>query len=132
MSYEITGNLIEKYPTVEVSGKFRKREFVISRTEMAGSFEFNDFIKFQLTQDRCSLLDSVNIQDEVKVNFNLRGRKWEKDGALNYFTNLEAWKVEKVVSGNSSSNTSSQQPSAPMPGEDDLLLPTDDTGDLPF
>ena len=30
------------------------------------------------------------------MNFNIRGRKWEKDGKVNYFSNLEAWRIEKV------------------------------------
>ena len=49
MNFEVTGKLVEKYPTVDVSGKFRKREFIISKTEMANGFDFIDYIKFQLT-----------------------------------------------------------------------------------
>ena len=75
MSFEISGKIIEKYNTVQVNDRFKKREFVIEKTESNGGMEFTDHIKFQLTQDRCNLIDSVEINDEVKVNFNIRGNK---------------------------------------------------------
>ena len=76
MSFELTGKLIEKFDVVQVSDTFRKREFVIEKTENQGGMEFTDHIKFQLTQDRCNLLDNLNLQDEIRVNFNIRGRRW--------------------------------------------------------
>ena len=94
MNFEITGTLIEKYDVSEISSKFKKREFVIEKNENSNGFEFTDYIKFQLTQDKCALLDSFKTGEELKVSFNLRGRKWEKDGKVSYFTNLEAWKIE--------------------------------------
>ena len=96
MSFEISGKLIEKYNTVQVSDRFKKREFVIERTESNGEMEFTDHIKFQLTQDKCNLIDSVNPNEEIKVSFNIRGNKWEKDGKTSYFTNLDAWRIEKL------------------------------------
>lgn len=94
MSFEIKGKLIEKYEAVQVTDRFRKREFVIEYSESAGSSEFVENIKFQLTQDRCDLIDSLQPGDEVKINFNIKGRRWEKDGKVSYFNNLEAWKIE--------------------------------------
>ena len=96
MSFEITGTLIEKYAVSEISSKFKKRDFVIEKKENSNNFEFTDYIKFQLTQDKCSLLDAFKPGTEIKVHFNLRGRKWEKDGNVSYFTNLEAWKIENI------------------------------------
>jgi len=137
MSFEITGTLIEKYDTQEVTSKFKKREFVLEKKETSNGFEFIDYIKFQLTQDKCSIIEPFNIGDTIKVNFNLRGRKWEKNGNINYFTNLEAWKLEKLSSADSSpdpSESDQQIPGndAPMPGLDDLTSSNEETDDLPF
>jgi hypothetical protein len=135
MSYEITGKLIEKYNEVTISDKFKKREFILEKKENSNGFEFIDFIKFQLTQDKCAILDPYAIGDELKVNFNLRGRKWEKDGKVSYFTNLEAWKIEKIDQHDTSSPASQQSPydEPPMPGEDDFSSSEkEDLGDLPF
>ena len=124
MSFEINGKLYEKNDTVSVSDKFRKREFVIQKTEATNAGEFTELIKFQLTQDRCDQLDRYNINEEIKISFNIRGRKWEKDGKVSYFSNLEAWRIEKVENGNASS--------APIPGVDFPDFETSSDSDLPF
>ena len=99
MSFEINGRMAEKYETQKVSDRFQKREFVIEiKSTGSTGYEFVDFIKFQSTQDKCALLDQFTVDDMVKVSFNLRGRKWEKDDQISYFTNLEAWRIEKIQS----------------------------------
>ncbi|MCK5028651.1 MAG: DUF3127 domain-containing protein [Bacteroidales bacterium] len=126
MSFEITGKLIEKYNTIQVNDRFKKREFVLERTESNGGMEFTDHIKFQLTQDRCNLVENVGLNDEVKVSFNIRGNKWERDGKVNYFTNLDAWRIEKNL------NQQSNNDSTPPPSLDDMPTPSDEPDDLPF
>jgi hypothetical protein len=136
MSFEISGRLAEKYDTQKVSDRFQKREFVLEvKSTSATGFEFVDFIKFQSTQERCSLLDQYEIDDTVKVSFNLRGRKWEKDGQVSYFTNLEAWRIEKL--SNESGQSLDKDP-LQNSDPDDVPFPSDppenDSGfdDLPF
>lgn len=119
MSLEFKGKLIVKNDTIQVSDKFKKREFVLEKTETNNGMEFTDYVKFQLTQDRCSLIDSVNINDDITVKFNLRGNKWEKEGKVNYFTNLDVWKIE-------SDSYNQDVPPAPSIGDD----PEEDS--LPF
>jgi hypothetical protein len=125
MSFEINGKLYEKFETVTVSEKFRKREFVIEKTESASFGDITDYLKFQLTQDRCDQLDRYNINEEIKISFNIRGRKWEKDGKVSYFSNLEAWRIEKIAVEN-------PQGSAPIPGVDFPDFEAGSDSDLPF
>ncbi len=138
MSYEISGRLAEKFETQRVSDKFQKREFVLEvKSSGTSGYEFVDFIKFQSTQDKCSLLDQFTVDDAVKVSFNLRGRKWEKDGQVSYFTNLEAWRIEKVQSEDNGSSFDSPPAQNDFPSQDAPLPtppPSDDSGidDLPF
>ena len=137
MSFEINGRLAEKFETQKVSDRFQKREFVLEvKSTGATGYEFVDFIKFQATQDKCTLLDQVSIDDNVKVSFNLRGRKWEKEGQVSYFTNLEAWRIEKL------SNESGGEPTSETPIVNNESIdtpipsnpPENDSGfdDLPF
>jgi len=128
MSFEITGKLIEKYNTIQVSDRFKKREFVIEKTESNGGMEFTDHIKFQLTQDRCNLIDNIEVNAEIKVNFNIRGNKWEKEGKVNYFTNLDAWRIEKAQDLSQSNFPSDNTP----PPEMDSMPPESESDDLPF
>jgi len=136
MNFETTGRLHEKYETQVISDKFRKREFILEIKETGNNgFEFIEYIKFQLTQDKCMLLDPIAPGEELKITFNLRGRKWEKDGTVSYFTNLEAWKIEKTKQTNVSpmaSGSAGSTPGSDVPFPSDI--PQDDTGfdDLPF
>ena len=43
--------------------------------------------------------DRYAIGDEVKVQFNIKGTKWVKEGRENYITNLDAWRMETVKIG---------------------------------
>ena len=138
MSFEISGRLAEKFETQKVSDRFQKREFVLEiKSSGTSGFEFVDFIKFQSTQDKCSLLDQFNVDDMVNVSFNLRGRKWEREGQVSYFTNLEAWRIEKVQKESNGSAIAS--PAQDGLTNQDAPFPTqppvdDDSGvdDLPF
>lgn len=86
MSYEVTGKLIVKAETEQKTDSFKAREFVI---ETPG--EYPQFVKFQLVQDRCNLLDPFEEGQQIKVHFDLRGREWNGK----YFTNLNAWRLSK-------------------------------------
>jgi hypothetical protein len=96
MSYEIQGKLIVLGDTIEVSDKFKKREFVIEKEENGGSKVWIDTIKFQAVQDKCDLLETLSIGDTVDISFNIKGNKWEKNEKVSYFNNLDAWKVLKA------------------------------------
>ena len=96
MSYEIEGKIILIEDTVIVSDKFKKREFVIEKSEENNGKVWVDTIKFQAVQAKCELLDTLQVGDTVKVSFNIKGNKWEKDGKTSYFNNLDAWRVEVV------------------------------------
>jgi hypothetical protein len=94
MNFEITGKLFEIYPTNQKTDKFRSREFVLETTKSIGERTATDYVKFQTTNDRCDLLNKYKTADTVTVHFNIRGNRWEKDGKVSYFTNLDAWRIE--------------------------------------
>ena len=123
MNYEVTGRLIQKEDTQRISDRFQKREFVIE-VENEKNPQWNDFVKIQLIQDRCDLLENIQLNEEIKVYFNLRGRKWENKGQVTYFTNLEGWRIEKVQPQESAVQTAPPpykiEDIPPMPEADDL------------
>lgn len=127
MAFELSGKLIEVFNIIQVKDNFKKREFVVEKKETVGGTEFTDPIKFQLINDRCDIIDAYSLNDQVKVSFNIRGNRWERDGKVNYFTNLAAWRIEKE------SSEFNAGIDAPFPDESNL--PTDPEGpedDLPF
>lgn len=121
MGYEITGTLVEKFDTIQVSDKFKKREFVIEKKETNNGMEFVEHIKFQLIQDKCALIESYTVGEGISISFNIKGRKWEKDGKVSYFINLDAWNLVHVQAPNQSS----------APPVNDAPFP-EETDDLPF
>lgn len=126
MSYEITGKLIAKYDTVQRTETFKTREFVIEKSEDIGGRIITNYVKFQSVQDKTAMLDRYNIGDDIKVQFNIKGTKWNKGGVDNYITNLDAWRIEAVKLGG-------PEASAAEVNYNDIP-PTGDDGvdDLPF
>jgi single-strand DNA-binding protein len=130
MAYDATGTLHEIYDEQQVSEKFRKREFVLEVQDG----QYPEHIKFQMVQDKTAIIDPFKVGDQVKVTFNLRGRGFNKNGQMLYFTNLEAWRVE-AAAGQS-------QPAAPRAaatgqsqgqrGQPAAPITSDDDNDLPF
>jgi len=125
MNFELSGKLIEKYDTIQVSDTFKKREFVIEHIDNSSGKDYTDLIKFQLTRERCALIDRFNINDEIKVSFNIRGKRWVKDDRVSYFINLEAWKIEKIA-------ISSEESPLPPPQMEEEAPPLEELDDLPF
>jgi hypothetical protein len=129
MSYELTGKLLIKFDTTQRTETFKTREFVVEKSEDINGKLITNFIKFQCVQDRTGIVDRVNVGDEIKVHFNIRGSKWEKDGKVSYFNNLDAWRIEQVL-----------QPNKDAAPDNDYLEPLDTfssssdeaTDDLPF
>jgi single-strand DNA-binding protein len=116
MSYEITGTLVKKYETETKGESFRVRDFVIKANDGG---QYDNFVKFQLSQDRTAIIDDMNEGDEIKVHFDLRGRQWQEK----YFTNLSAWRVEKV---------STAQVAEPKKATAAVEPKPESTDDLPF
>jgi len=99
MSYELIGKLVAKYEVVQRTATFKTREFAVEKTDDIGGRTVTNYVKFQSVQDKTSIIDKANIGDEIKVYFNIKGSKWEKEGKVNYITNLDAWRIEQVSNG---------------------------------
>ena len=126
MSFEIVGKLHKIFETESKTETFQAREFVITTD---GPYE--QFIKFQLTQDRCQIIDNFKEGEQIKVHFDLRGREWNEK----YFTNLNAWRVEKnmvseTTETSDAPNTAIESPVESSVSENSSLA--EDFDDLPF
>ena len=124
MSYELTGKLIAKYEIIQRKETFKTREFVVEKTDDINGKTITNYVKFQCVQDRTTMPDRFNLGDTVKVLFNIKGSKWNKEGKDNYITNLDAWRMEAVALGGIT---------APTESATYFDIPTNESGDdLPF
>ncbi|MBU1239286.1 DUF3127 domain-containing protein [Myxococcota bacterium] len=107
-SFEIQGIIHSIGETTEYgSNGFTKREFVIKLNGQDENPAYPNYIALELIKDKCAIMDSRKIGDEIKVTFNLSGRLWQAAGKPEKcFTSLQAWKIE--------SGSGSQQESDPM------------------
>ncbi len=123
-SFEIEGKLLKKYDTESKSASFQAREFVLEIVD--GNYP--QFIKFQLTQDRCALIDASEEGEQIKVHFDLRGREWQGK----YFTNLNAWRIEKPAAASAAAPAASggNDFDFPTASDEPPVMPSND--DLPF
>jgi hypothetical protein len=112
MNFEITGTLIAKFDTQVINDKFKKREFAM---ETKDESNYSNYVKMQLVQAKTDMIDGYNIGDEIKVSFNIRGNKWEKNGVTNYITNLDAWRIQKVGDEQNRAAFTQTQGSPPAP-----------------
>ncbi len=95
MALEVSGKLIEIQPTQQIKENFSKREFVIEITQQTNTgMTFTNYASFQLVNNACSLMDRFQVGQDVRVSFDIRGNRWEKDGQVRYITNLNAWRVD--------------------------------------
>jgi single-strand DNA-binding protein len=122
-SFETKGKLIVKYNTQQVTERFKKREFVVE----IPSGNFAEQVKFQLTQDKCELLDRFKEGEELIVYFNLKGKPYTKDGVTSYFNNLDAWRLETAKESKAGNDTE-----PPLPEEFTYREAGESEENLPF
>ena len=91
---EITGKLKTINLTQQVSDKFQKREFVVE-TDL--HTDYPQTILLELSQDKCDIIDAYEVGQDIKVEFNLRGRQWtNQQGEVKTFNTLSAWKIQPL------------------------------------
>jgi hypothetical protein len=111
MELKINGKVKVIMETQTFDSGFTKREFVVTTDE-----QYPQDVKLEFIKDKCDLLDSVAVDQNVTVSFNVRGNEYNG----RYFVNLQAWRME---TGNDSGSVTPETASQPAPmaeGEDDL------------
>ena len=92
---EITGT-IKLINETQVFGakEFKKRELVVTTDE-----KYPQMIMIEFVQDKCDILNSYAVGQEVKVSINLRVRLWvNPDGVEKYFNSIQGWRIESIQS----------------------------------
>ncbi|WP_454974083.1 DUF3127 domain-containing protein [Capnocytophaga gingivalis] len=100
---EIQGRIKQIFPSQMIGQNgFEKRDLVITTEE-----QYPQTIIIQFIQQRCDLLDSLQVGQNVKVYINIRGREWTNpQGETKYFNTIEGWKIEVIQT----TNVAYQQP----------------------
>lgn len=101
------------------SNGFRKRDLVVTTSE-----QYPQMILVEFIQDKCDILNSYNVGEDVKISINIRGREHvTHEGTVRYFNSIQGWRIERQETA---SNTPPTEQFAPAP---DL---SNEPDDLPF
>lgn len=86
----VSGKVRSVGSTQQVSASFKKRELVVSTEE-----QYPQHILIEFAQDKCDLLNNLQVGQQVNVSINLRGREWvNPQGETKYFNSIQGWKVD--------------------------------------
>lgn len=71
---------------------FLKKELVVTTDD-----QYPQMIMIEFVQDKCDLLNSYKVGQDVKVSINLGGREWiNPQGEAKYFNSVTGWRIEKL------------------------------------
>lgn len=86
---ELSGKVKVVNPEQQVSATYRKRDLVITTDE-----QYPQHVLIEFAQDKCDLLNNLQIGQQVKVSINIKGREWiNPQGEAKYFNSIQGWKI---------------------------------------
>jgi hypothetical protein len=120
---KVTGKIevIDQTKTFGEKG-FKKRDLVVTTDE-----QYPQTILIEFIQDKCDLLDSYRVGQDVTVSVNLCGREWvNPQGETKYFNSIQGWRIEaSQASAGSETPPAFETMSAPISSDNE-------PDDLPF
>ena len=124
---EVAGKIkwIDETKTYGTNG-FRKREVVVTTEE-----QYPQHILVEFVQDKCDLMNTFQVGQNVKIGINLRGREWvNPQGETKYFNSIHGWRIEAVQAEAASGDMPPVPPTEAFEPVTDLK--DGDHDDLPF
>ena len=119
---EVVGK-IKVIESVVEKGTFKSRNVIVTTDE-----QYPQHISVQFVQDKCDVLNSYKVGQNVKVSINLRGRIWvNPQGEDVYFNTIQGWRIEKQESN----EPTTQQPQGVQEGAT-VGKGTEEEDGLPF
>ncbi len=116
MAYDLTGKVKVIQDAQTFASGFTKREFVVTVEDG----KWPQDICLECVQDKVSLLDNLQVGQEITATFDIRGREYNG----RYFNNLQAW---KIVAGEASGDDKPPVSDADVPADFDEY-----EDDIPF
>ncbi len=103
-TYEMIGAIKQIFDPMTFASGFTKREFALTMED-----DYPQDVKFACVKDRAALLDRVAVGTRVKVGFRIRSRLYNE----RYYTDLEAFKLDKMDGDGSSVAYDEAEPQPP-------------------
>jgi single-strand DNA-binding protein len=121
MAYDLTGKVKLIQDAQTFGSGFTKREMVV----VVEDGKYPQEINLEFVQDKVSLLDNVQVGQEVTVTFDIRGREYNG----RYFNNLQGWKIQ---AGEAAAAPADAEGKPPVSDKDVPADFTEYEDDIPF
>ena len=97
-TYDYTGvvELVGETKAFGTNG-FTKRDLVVGN-DVDSMNKYPNPVLFTFKKDRCALCDNIKVNDRVKAQFTIDGRRWDGPNGTRYFTDLTGWKIDVLNS----------------------------------
>ena len=119
---KLTGTITHIFETQTFPSGFCKREFVVKEH----ADKYPQSIKFEITKDKCSVLDRYSVGDIACVSYNIQGNEYNGK----FFVNLHAWRIDGQ--NKDEGQRSPSQNGAPPPPLAAMSDALDEEDDIPF
>ncbi|HOJ37084.1 MAG TPA: DUF3127 domain-containing protein [Ignavibacteriales bacterium] len=123
---QLQGKLYKKFDIQNITETFSKREFILLDDSNPS---YPQYIKFELFNDKMAIIDNIEPNTEIIVDFNIKGREYQKNGVTNYFNSLVAYSVNIVTKNNNYPENIAQENNISLLKNEDNIANDDD---LPF
>jgi hypothetical protein len=127
MSFETKGKIVkilEPQTGTSKNGEWKKQDFIVETAEA-----YPKKICFSIWNDKMSLLDGVEVGDEVRVMFNVASREYNNK----WYSDITAYQLDNMSKKEYDSHISSPPNKQETNSLNlDVLAASEDNEDLPF
>lgn len=90
---QVQGRVVQVMNTEENNG-FKKRSLILATEETS---QYPQELNIEFTQGKCDDLNNIMPNQQVKVDINLRGRRWTNpQGETKFFNTIQGWRIETI------------------------------------
>lgn len=91
MSYKVEATVTDIFPTDKITDRFSKRVMWIKTDE-----QYPQVWEVQFTNQNIDLLDNINVNDKVEIQFGIQGKKSDKNGNVRIFNSINGFGIRKL------------------------------------
>ena len=91
MSYKVEAVVTDIFPTDKITDRFSKRVIWIKTDE-----QYPQVWEVQFANQNIYLLDNIEVNDRVEIQFGIQGKKSDKNGNERIFNSINGFGIRKL------------------------------------
>ena len=91
MSYKVEAVVTDIFPTDKITDRFSKRVIWIKTDE-----QYPQVWEVQFVNQNIDLLDNIEVNDRVEIQFGIQGKKSDRNGNERIFNSINGFGIRKL------------------------------------